>query len=55
MPKGAYEHRRWVRRGNGKPMHDGSNTITLSLDAGEALHRGGAGISESFTLSIGPQ
>ena len=50
-PKGTYEHRREVRRTNGKLLHDGphvataqndSNTVTLTLTA-EDLHGGGGG------------
>ena len=63
-PKGTYEHRREVRRGNGKLVHDGphaamadddGNTATLSLVAGETYTVEAAGSGGTFTLSIEPQ
>ena len=57
-PKGTYEDRRSIRRGNGKLVHDGAhtglNSVALTLAAGdytaEAADSGG-----TFTLSIEPQ
>ena len=59
-PKGTYEHRREVRRANGKLLHDGnhanSNTVTLSLAAGHTYTVEAAGASGgTFTVSIAPQ
>ena len=56
-PKGTYEHRREVRRNNGKLVHDGSaNTATLNLLAGETYTVEAAGsASGKFTVNIGPQ
>ena len=58
-PKGTYEHRRAVRRTNGKLLHDGthtnSNTATLTLAAGENYTVEAAGASGNFTVSIAPQ
>ena len=54
-PKGTYEHRKNVRRGNGKLVHDGSNSATLTLAAGETYTVEAAGASGEFTLSIAPQ
>ena len=53
-PKGTYEHRKNVRRGNGKLVHDGGNSATLTLAAGEYTAEA-AGGSADFTLSIAPQ
>ncbi len=54
-PKGTYEHRKNVRRGNGKLVHDGSNSATLTLVAGETYTVEAAGTSGDFTVSIAPQ
>ena len=54
-PKGTYEHRKNVRRGNGKLVHDGSNSATLTLVAGETYTVEAAGTSGDFTLNIDPQ
>ena len=63
-PKGTYEHRREVRRDNGKLVHDGlhaatadhdGHTVTPTLTAGETYTVEAAGDSGDFTLSIGPQ
>ena len=59
-PKGTYDHRRDVRRANGKLMHDGAhtstNTATLTLASGETytVEAAGSG-SGTFTVSIAPQ
>ena len=54
-PGATYEHRVNVRRNNGKLAHDGSNSVTLTLAAGdytaEATSTSGDG---TFTLSIAP-
>lgn len=54
-PSGGYEHRRNVRRDNGKLVHDGSNTATLNLVSGETYTVEAAGDSGDFTISIAPQ
>ena len=54
-PKGTYEHRKNVRRANGKLLHDGSNAVTLTLAAGATYTVEAAGSSGSFTVSITPQ
>ena len=54
-PKGTYEHRKNVRRGNGKLVHDGGNSVTLTMAAGETYTVETAGGSGDFTLSIAPQ
>ena len=54
-PGGGYDHRKNVRRGNGKLVHDGSNTATLALKAGETYTVEAAGSSGEFTVNIGPQ
>ena len=56
-PKGTMEHRLDVRRNNGKLLHDGSNSVTLTLSAGieytvEAAGESGSG--GTFDLSIAP-
>ena len=64
-PNGTYEHRRNVRRANGKLLHDGryvatlendGNTVTLTLTAGETYTVEAAGTSGDgkFTVSITP-
>ncbi len=57
-PGATYEHRVSVRLNNGKLLHDGSNSVTLTLAAGEtytveAVSTSGDG--GSFTLTIEPQ
>ncbi len=57
-PNGAYEDRRSIRRGNGKLVHDGSNSVTLTLAPGETYTVEAASTSGdggSFTLSTEPQ
>ena len=55
-PKGTYEHRREVRRANGKLLHDGNNAATLTLAAGETYTVEAAGAAGgTFTVSIAPQ
>ena len=64
-PNGTYEHRREVRRNNGKLVHDGphtataerdGNTATLTLAAGETYTVEAAGSGGGkFTVSIAPQ
>ena len=63
-PNGTYEHRREVRRGNGKLVHDGphaataeqdGNTATLSLKAGETYTVEAAGSGGTFTVTVAPQ
>ena len=54
-PKGTYEQRKNVRRDNGKLVHDGSNSVTLTLAAGKIYTVEAAGGSGDFTLSIAPQ
>ncbi len=55
-PGATYEHHVNVRRNNGKLVHDGSNSVTLTLAPGEtytveAVSTSGGG---SFILSIEP-
>ena len=53
VPGPGYEHRLNVRRGNGKLVHDGSSSPTLTLAAGRyTVEVVGSG---AFTLSITPQ
>ena len=40
-PGAGYEHRRNVRRNNGKLVHEGSNTVTLTLETGDLHGRSG--------------
>ena len=64
-PKGTYEHRREVRRGNGKLVHDGphaataendGNTKTLTLAAGPTYTMEAVGsVGGKFTVTIAPQ
>ena len=58
-PNGAYEDRRKIRRGNGKLVHDGPNSATLTLAAGdytaEAAGPATDGEVGAFTITIGPQ
>ena len=55
VPGPGYEHRRNVRRDNGKLVHDGSNTVTLTLEAGETYTVEAAGDGGgTFTLSVTP-
>ncbi len=57
-PGATYEDRRSIRRGNGKLLHDGAHTVTLTLAAGETYTVEAASTSGdggSFTLSIAPQ
>ena len=54
-PKGTYEHRRNVRSANGKLVHSGGRTATLTLAAGEAYTMEAAGASGDFTITIAPQ
>ena len=57
-PKGTYEDRRSIRRGNGKLVHDGAhtglNSVALTLAAGDYTAEA-AGSGGTFTLSIEPQ
>ncbi len=55
VPGPGYEHRKNVRRDNGKLVHDGGNSVTLTLDAGETYMVEAAGTSGDFTLNIDPQ
>ena len=55
VPGPGYEHRKSVRRDNGKQVHDGSNTVTLTLEAGTTYTVEVAGDSGNFTISIAPQ
>ena len=53
VPGPGYEHRLSVRRDNGKLVHDGANTPTLTLAAGTyTVEVAGSG---AFTISISPQ
>ena len=63
-PGGGYEHRREVRRGNGKLVHDGPHvatarndgkTVTLPLSAEETYTAEAADASGDFTVTIAPQ
>ena len=54
VPGPGYEHRVNVRRDNGKLVHDGSNTVTLTLAAGTTYTVEAAGDSGDFTISISP-
>jgi len=59
VPGPGYEHRREVRRGNGKLLHDGAHTgagsATLDLVAATTYTVEAAGESGDFTISIGPK
>lgn len=55
VPGPGYEHRKSVRRDNGKLLHGGSNTVTLTLAAGTTYTAEAAGTSGDFTLNIDPQ
>ena len=56
-PKGTYEDRRSIRRGNGKLVHDGAhtglNSVALTLAPGDYTAEA-AGTGGTFTLSIKP-
>ena len=53
VPGAGYAHRVSVRKDNGKLVHDGSNSPTLSLAAGDyTIEVAGSG---AFTISISPQ
>ena len=54
-PKGTYEHRREVRSANGKLVHNGGRSATLTLAAGETYTMEAAGASGDFTITIAPQ
>ena len=51
-PGGGYEHRKSVRKGNGKLVHSGGRTATLTLSAGEAYTMEAAGSSGDFTFTV---
>ena len=55
VPGPGHDHRKDVRRDNGKLIHDGSNTVTLTLEAGTTYTVEAAGDSGDFTVSIAPQ
>ena len=64
VPGPGYEHRREVRRNNGKLVHDGphvaaagndGNAVTLTLVAGVTYTVEAAGDSGGFTVAIAPQ
>ena len=55
VPGPGHDHRKSVRRDNGKLLHDGSNTVTLTLEAGTTYTVEAAGDSGDFTVSIAPQ
>ena len=54
VPGPGYEHRVNVRRNNGKLVHDGANTPTLTLAAGSYTVEA-AGASGDFTITLTPQ
>ena len=53
-PKETYEHRREVRSDNGKLVHNGGTTATLTLAAGTTYTVEAAGASGDFTVTIAP-
>ncbi len=64
VPGPGYDHRKSVRGGNGKLLHNGpavttaendGNTVTLTLQAGTTYTVEAAGDSGDFTVSIAPQ
>ena len=55
VPGPGYEHRKSVRRANGKLVHDGGSSATLTLATGTTYTVEVAGSGGTFTLSIAPQ
>ena len=53
-PGAGYEHRKNVRRNNGKMVLGGSNTVTMTLETGETYTAEAADAFGSFAISIAP-